>query len=256
MFYSYASFICHNIAGIGYTIVMEENKYSRGNSNIVTSEHYVYRCPVSNQTLTEEVFNVWTHRLGLYASITGLIVMVTFASIFGGALHIVATAGFCISLILLFLASMSYHDARRIERKKMLRVLDHMAIFLVIAGSYTPFMLVIHKHPVSWPLFWIIWSMAVLGVGVKIFFTGRFQKLSTMGYLAMGWAVTLALGPLREELTSSGFTLLMAGGISYTVGAIFYSWKKLPFQHVIWHVFVLGGVTCHWFSVLTIVLTT
>lgn len=217
-------------------------------------EPFTYRCPVSQQTLIEELLNVWTHKIALYASIVGLVVMVTAAAVFGSAVHIVTTGGFCVTLILLFLASTSYHDARRIEQKKMLRALDHMAIFLVIAGSFTPYMLVIHNHSISWPLFWIIWSAAIVGVIVKFFFTGRFNRLSTIGYLAMGWAAAFAFGPLRQELPAGGFQLLLAGGLAYTIGAIFYSWKRLPFQHAIWHLFVMTGVTCHYFSVMTILM--
>ena len=147
---------------------------------------------------------------------------------------------------------MLYHSEDDIPRKQLFRMLDHMAIFLLIAGTYTPYMLVLKDRSIAWPFFWTIWGVAVAGVFMKLFFAGRFRVVSTMLYLAMGWSGLFVIGPLQELLSAWGFGLLVGGGIAYTVGAFFYLWRSLPFSHAIWHLFVMLGVTCHYFSVVSI----
>lgn len=210
------------------------------------------RCPISQQTLLEEAVNAFTHRVALGFSIVALLVMVGLAATFGQGIHIVATSAFCVSLILLFWASVMYHSAEQLSKKRLYRMLDHMAIFLVIAGSYTPFMLVLHDQPLAWPLFWTMWALALGGVALKIFFTGRFVLASTLMYVGMGWLGVLVFQPLSHLLSEAGFSLLVAGGIAYTVGAAIYMWRSLPYQHSIWHLFTMLGATCHYFAVVTI----
>ncbi len=210
--------------------------------------------PISAQSFFEEALNVITHRFGLQAGIAGFVVMTTMASVYGTAAHIVSTAVFCIFLNVMYITSVLYHAAEDERRRQFYRILDHVAIFTMIAGSYTPFMLVLHKYPVGWPLFWTIWAVAILGGIMKLFYTGRFRVLSTLLYLGMGWLGVFAIGPLQESLPGWGFFLLIAGGLSYTIGALFYLWRSLPFNHALWHLFVMAGCTCHYFSVMSVML--
>ena len=197
----------------------------------------------------EELANSLTHGLGAALSVAGLVLMVFFSSRFGDAWQVVSTAIFGATLVLLYTSSTLYHSFRGARIKQVLRKLDHAAIFLLIAGSYTPFVLVTLRGPWGWSLFGIVWGLAIVGVVLKFWFAGRFRLGSTLIYLGMGWLVMVAIKPLMAALPSGGLTLLVAGGLSYTGGAVFYLWKRLPYQHALWHLFVLGGSACHWAAV-------
>jgi hemolysin III len=181
--------------------------------------------------------------------VIGTVLLVVRAAQLGTALHIVSFAIFGASLILLYLSSTVYHSTKKLSLRTKLRTVDHAAIYILIAGSYTPFALVILPGKIGWSLFGISWGMAVTGIVLKLFYTGRFNHLSTAMYVLMGWLIIFAIKPLMLAFPGTGLMLLFAGGISYTVGAISYSFKKLPFGHTIFHFFVLGGSACHFIAV-------
>jgi len=201
----------------------------------------------------EELANAITHGIGIVLSLAGLAVLVSLTSLRGDAWSVTATAIFGASLVLLYTASTLYHSFRGERIKRLLRKFDHAAIFLLIAGTYTPFLLVSLRGPWGWSLFGVIWGMAVAGMTMKFWFTGRFKVLSTLLYLGMGWLVVIALRPIMRTVPADGLWLLVAGGLCYTVGTVFYVWKRLPYHHALWHLFVLGGSTCHFFAVFAAV---
>lgn len=202
----------------------------------------------------EEMFNVISHFLGLLLSIAALALMVTFASLYGTAWHIVSFSIFGSSLVILYLASTLYHATKKRKIRGRLNVFDHAAIYVLIAGTYTPFTLVTLNGAMGWVLFGITWGLAVAGVILKLFYTGRFEKLSTASYILMGWVAVIAAQPLIEALSSGGLFYLVAGGICYTIGALFYSISKLPYNHAIFHVWVLAGSIFHFVSIFFYVL--
>jgi hemolysin III len=197
----------------------------------------------------EELANSLTHGLGVALSIAGLVLMVVFSSRFGDAWHLVSTAIFGATLVLLYTSSTLYHSFRGERIKQVLQKIDHAAIFLLIAGSYTPFLLVTLRGPWGWSLFGVVWGLAIVGVALKFWHAGRFRLVSTLIYIGMGWLVLVAFKPLSAALPPGGLTLLVAGGLCYTGGAAFYLWKSLPYQHALWHLFVMAGSACHWAAV-------
>ncbi len=214
---------------------------------------------MSNPTVTtytprEELANALTHGLGAALSVAGFAVLVTQTSLHGDAWRVTATAIFSATLVLLYTVSTLYHSFRGESVKRLLRKFDHASIFLLIAGTYTPFLLVNLRGPWGWSLFGVIWGLAVAGVALKFWFAGRFRLVSTLLYIGMGWLVTIALRPMLQTVPSGALWLLLAGGLSYTLGTVFYLWRRLPYHHAIWHLFVLGGSACHFFAVLAAVL--
>jgi len=200
-------------------------------------------------TEREELANRLTHGLGAGLSVAGLVLMVVFAAQHGDTWHVVSTAIFGTTLVLLYTASTIYHSLRDERRRQLLQKIDHAAIFLLIAGSYTPFVLVTLRGPWGWSLFGVVWGLAVAGVTLKFWLAGRFRLVSTLIYVAMGWLVMVAIKPLVVALAPGGMKLLVAGGLCYTGGATFYLWKRLPYHHAIWHLWVLAGSACHWTAV-------
>jgi len=201
----------------------------------------------------EELANRLTHGAGALLSVVGLVLMVVFSTLHGTAWHIVSSAVFGATLVLLYSASTAYHSMRGQRWRALLQKFDHAAIFLLIAGTYTPFVLGPLRGPWGWSLFGVIWGLAIVGVVLKFWFAGRFDVLSTLVYLAMGWLVLIAAKPLFAALPTGGIWLLVAGGLCYSLGTIFYLWERLPFNHAIWHVWVLGGSICHWAAVFAYV---
>lgn len=197
----------------------------------------------------EELASALTHGLGILLSIGGGAVLLTLAVRHAGAREIVSVAVFVASLVLLYTASTLYHAARQPRLKSRLKVLDHCAIFLLIAGTYTPFTLAGLRGGWGWSLFGVIWGLAVVGIIFKLFFTGRFRRLSTATYIAMGWLAIIAFVPLSQALTPFALTWLVAGGILYTAGTAFYHSSRIPYAHAVWHSFVLGGSVCHFAAV-------
>lgn len=203
----------------------------------------------------EEKINVLSHALGFVLSVIAFILMLIYASIDGNAWHIVSFSIYGASLIILYASSTLYHNAKNPVTRRKLRVLDHAAIYVLIAGSYTPFLLItLQDTTAGWVVFGLVWSFAIVGIVLKLFFTGRFNTLSTIMYVAMGWLAVFAIKPLIENLAPEGFFWLVLGGFFYTIGAILYSIKKLDYNHAIFHIFVLLGSFCHFMSVFFYVL--
>lgn len=202
----------------------------------------------------EEKINIGSHATGLLLSIVAVVLLVMRASHYGDAWHIVSVSIFGASLIALYAASTTYHSATRPELRARLRVIDHATIYILIAGTYTPFTLITLSGPVGWTIFSISWGLAVSGIVLKLFFTGRFNLVSTLMYIFMGWIIVFAVKPLVASLPAEGLYWLIAGGLSYTIGAVVYSIKKVPLNHAIFHLFVLGGSVCHFVAVYFFVL--
>jgi len=202
----------------------------------------------------EEKLNIATHAFGLLLSIAALTLMVVFTSINGNAWQIVSSAIYGSSLVVLYLASTLFHSAKRQQLRNRLNIFDHASIFVLIAGTYTPFLLVTLNGPWGWSLFGVVWGLAIGGVILKLFFTGKKQVLSTIGYILLGWVIIIAIKPLINNLEPAGLWWLIGGGIAYTGGAVFYLFKKIPFNHAIFHVFVLAGSICHFIAVFWYVL--
>ncbi len=209
---------------------------------------------VTRYTPREEIANAVTHGLGLALSVAGLVLMVVRSARHSDAWAVTSSAIFGATLVLLYTTSTLYHSFSGEELKRLLRKFDHAAIFLLIAGTYTPFLLVSLRGPWGWSLFGVVWGLAAVGVALKFWFTGRFRVLSTLIYIGMGWLVLAAFRPLLAALPRGGLVLLLAGGLCYTGGAAFYLWKRLPYHHAVWHLWVLAGSGCHWASVFLYVI--
>ncbi|KAA3640441.1 MAG: hemolysin III family protein [Proteobacteria bacterium] len=197
----------------------------------------------------EELLNIASHAFGLLLSCVGLVLLVLRALSAGTVWHVVSFAVFGGSLIVLYAASTIYHTTQTPERRIRWRVVDHAAIYILIAGTYTPFMLTTLRGTLGWTLFAVTWGIALLGIILKLFFTGRFTVVSTLMYVLMGWLIMFAIKPLAAALPEAGIFWLMAGGISYTVGAILYAIKVIPYNHAIFHFFVLFGSFSHFMAV-------
>jgi hemolysin III len=211
-------------------------------------------CPISGESRMEEVANSVTHGIGLAASVVGAFVLIGTSYVHGDAWHVGGCTIFALTCILLYLASTVYHSCRVPERKKIFRVLDHACIYLMIAASYTPFIFGPLRGSLGWTICIVVWSIAIMGVIIKVFFTGRFILLSTCSYLFMGWMCVLIAEPILEKIPWEGITWMMVGGAFYSAGVIFFLWESLPFSHAIWHVFTIGGSACHYYSILCYVI--
>ncbi len=197
----------------------------------------------------EEILNIFTHALGFLLSAVAATLLAIKASVQGNVWHIVSFSVFGVSLMLLFAASTMYHITKAPKIRARLRVFDHAAIYILIAGTYTPYCLVTLHGAWGWTVFGINWSIAVIGIILKLFFTGRFKVLSTITYLFMGWVVVIAIKPLMHSLPAAGLLWLAASGVCYTIGAILYSIKRIHLNHAIFHIFVLLGSACSFVSV-------
>lgn len=205
-------------------------------------------------SIAEEIASAVTHGLGALASAVAGAVLITLAALWADAWHVVGTSVFVASLVLLYTASTLYHAIPYDRAKRMLQVFDHCAIYILIAGTYTPFLLVGLRGSWGWTLFGVIWALAAVGVIFKLFYTGRFKRLSTGIYLGMGWLVIIALRPMIQALPGVTLAWLVAGGLAYTAGTIFYMSRRIPYAHAVWHLFVLAGSACHFAAVLNEVL--
>lgn len=197
----------------------------------------------------EELANSITHGLGILLAITGLVLLILVAAWHGTARHVVSSSLYGSTLVLLYLASTLYHAVQQPKAKKILRIFDHSAILLLIAGTYTPLTLISLQGPWGWSLFGTIWGLALFGIVLEMTSLRRFRILLIALYLVMGWAVVIAVKPLLMHVPSMGLWLLLAGGLCYTGGVGFYLWKRLPYHHAIWHLFVLAGSTLHYLAI-------
>lgn len=191
-----------------------------------------------------------THGIGVFLGIAVLALLVFFSSLRKGVWEIVSCSIYGVTFIVLYLGSTLYHSARRPQVRRVLKIIDHSAIYLLIAGTYTPYALAPLRGALGWSIFGAIWGCALFGILFKAFFTGRFKAVSLAGYLFMGWFCIIAVRPLYRELGTAGFVFLCAGGLCYSIGAVFYGWKTLKWSHAVWHLFVLAGSLCHFFSIL------
>jgi hemolysin III len=204
----------------------------------------------SHYTLAEEIANAITHGIGVVFSVVALVLLIVYASLGGDTWRIVAVSIFGSSMLLLYLASTLYHALPQPAMKRILRVVDHGAIYLLIAGTYTPFLLGDMRGPWGWALFGLLWGAALAGIVYKIFFVGKFHFIATMMYVAMGWAVVIALKPAIEMIPLAALILMALGGIAYTSGVVFYLWDRLPYNPAIWHLFVLTGSAIHFAAII------
>jgi hemolysin III len=209
---------------------------------------------VQSYSLPEEIANSVIHGIGFILAVAALSAMVFFSAMRGTAWHIVACSVYGTTLVLLFASSTLYHSLPWPRTKAVLKIIDHSAIYLLIAGTYTPFLLISLRGPWGWSLFGIIWGLALVGVVFKVFFAGRFKLFSTLVYIGMGWMAVVAIRPLYLGLPRGGLLWLVAGGVLYTAGTIFYLGRRIPFNHAIWHAFVLAGSLCHFLSVMLYVI--
>jgi len=201
-------------------------------------------------TTGEEVANSIIHGFGMLFSLAALVLMIIFSALEGTAWHVVSTTIFGVTLLLLYTSSTLYHALTKRKAKNLFQIFDHSSIYLLIAGTYTPFTLVTLRGHLGWTLFGIVWGMAVLGILFKIFFVKRFVFLSTLIYIIMGWMIIIGINPLMQNIDPKGIFWLVTGGILYTLGTVFYIWKKFRYHHAVWHLFVLAGSFCHFWCVL------
>jgi hemolysin III len=206
------------------------------------------------ETPAEEVASSVTHAVGGLLASCALTMLIVFAALAHDSRRVVAVSIYGATLVVMYVASAVYHTVRTQRIKKAMRVLDHASIYLLIAGTYTPILLISMPRSWGWSLFGVIWGIAVLGVIFKLKYVGRFETFSTALYVVMGWLVIVAFKPLFASFPTGGLLWMFAGGMAYTVGVAFYLWDRLPFNHAIWHLFVLAGSVCHFFLVLFYVL--
>lgn len=197
----------------------------------------------------EERINIVTHGIGLVLSIIGLILLITHAAMYRNELYVLSFSIFGISLVVVYAASTIYHSIKKPELRMRMKIVDHAAIYLLIAGTYTPLTLITLHNTLGWVLFIILWIFAITGISLKLFFTGRYSLLSTIMYVLMGWIIVIAIKSIFENLPLGGFVWFITGGLVYTVGAILYSIKKIKFNHAIFHFLVVIGSFCHFVTV-------
>jgi hemolysin III len=201
-------------------------------------------------SVAEEIAHAITHGVGLLLSVAALAVLVVFSSQRGDAWHIVSTAIYGTTLVLLYAASTFYHALTAPRAKGVFQILDHSAIYLLIAGTYTPFTLVNLRGGWGWTLFGLVWGLAILGIVLEAVAKERVRVLSMVLYLGLGWLVAVAVKPLLDSVAGGGLLLLLLGGLAYSGGVVFYGWQRLPYNHAVWHVFVMAGSAFHFFAVL------
>ncbi len=208
-----------------------------------------------NYSDLEERFNIASHALGAIAALIAGTILIVIAGQSASASGIVSVSIYAATLLLLYLTSVIYHASRQPKARARWKVADHCAIYLLIAGTYTPFSLVSLRGAWGWSLFGVVWGLALAGVIFKLFYTGRFKKTSTALYVAMGWVCVIAIVPLMRALSNWEFGWLIAGGVVYTLGTVFYLNKRIPYSHAIWHLFVLGGSACHFVAIYLIIMS-
>jgi hemolysin III len=204
--------------------------------------------------LGEEIANAVTHSLGVALSLAALVSLIIVAGRTEDSFRMVSSIAFGSSLVFLYMASTLYHGLPSPGAKRVFKIFDHAGIYLLIAGSYTPFTLVTLRGPVGWALFGIVWGLAAVGIVTEVVWKDRPHWLSALVFIGMGWIIVFAMKPLAAALPKGGLWLLVAGGLSYTLGTIFYLLKSVPYMHAVWHLWVIGGSVCHVLAVLLYVL--
>jgi hemolysin III len=204
------------------------------------------------QTTGEEIANAITHGIGALLAIAALVVLVVMAAVDGTVWHVVSFSIFGATLVLLYFASTLYHSLARTRARVVFNKIDHISIYLLIAGTYTPFCLIALRGWIGWTVFGVVWSCAIAGAVMKAISIGKRVRLSTILYVLMGWVILFAIKPLYDAISLNGFIFLMAGGVSYTLGTIFFLRDKVKYNHSVWHLFVMGGSVLHFFAVLSL----
>jgi hemolysin III len=202
------------------------------------------------QTAIEESLNTLVHGAGFGLAIAASIALVISANKHGSVWHLASFSIYGATLIVLYLSSTLYHSLPEGNCKNKLRVIDHSSIFLLIAGTYTPITLTAMRGPWGWSIFGVVWGIALAGIMIKIFWFEKLRRMSTLMYAAMGWIILIAIRPLLDSVNATSLIFLLAGGLAYSLGIVFYASQKLKFNHAIWHMFVLAGSVCHFFTVL------
>lgn len=197
----------------------------------------------------EERLNIWSHFTGLLLSIAGAVLLIIKGVNTGNAMSVVSYTIYSAGNIVLYLGSTTYHAATNPVKRKKLKVFDHAAIYFLIAGTYTPFSLLVLKGAWGWSVFGVVWGIAAAGITLKLFFTGRYNLLSTLSYILMGWVIVVAIKPLIASFSMEGLLLILAGGVFFTIGAVLYSIKRIPYNHAIFHFFVLFGSLSHFLAI-------
>jgi hemolysin III len=206
--------------------------------------------PTSGQSEGEEIANSLTHGIGVGLSIAALVLLVIFSAIYGDAWNVVSMSIYGATLIILYLTSTIYHSLRNVRAKKLFKLMDHISIFILIAGTYTPITLVALRGPWGWSLFGVIWGIAILGTLYMIFFIGKYKAIDVMIYVIMGFTILVAVVPSLQLMSFGMIIWIIIGGACYLLGIIFYAIDKIPYHHSIWHLFVLGGSISHFFGML------
>lgn len=236
----------------------KQNPSDSNFSSVLEPNHTVTELidTIHEYSIGHEIANAVTHGIGGGLSIAGLSLLLTMAVLYGNIWHIVSSAIYGATLILLYLASTLYHGIYHTATKRIFKVIDHASIYLLIAGTYTPFTLVsLREHSEwGWTLFLVVWILAFAGVLLLLLFPGKYSGARVVVYILMGWLAIFVVKDIRAAIGVGGISWLVAGGLSYTVGVIFYLWDRLPFNHAIWHLFVLSGSLCHFFAILFYVL--
>ncbi len=209
---------------------------------------------VNNFSIAEEIWHAITHGLGFFLSVAGLVILVVVASLHSSTIGIVASCIYGSTLIILYGSSTLYHAITNHRAKKLLQTFDHASIYFLIAGSYTPITLVTLGGDWGWSIFGVNWGIAIVGIALKFLYPGRFEKLSLSLYMIMGWMIVVAAVPIIHEMATGGLCLLLAGGLFYSLGIIFYLKDTKPFYHTVWHLFVLAGSICHYFMILVYII--
>ena len=239
-------------AGLGFTVRLKGDPLDQ---ELTRHERAIDRLNARRQKVREEIANALSHGIGLGLALAGLAVLVVLTSEHGGAWRIWSASVYGATLLILYLASTLYHGIPNPPVKRILRVADHVTIFFLIAGTYTPFTLVSLRGAWGWSIFGIIWGLALLGTLLKLFWFSRMRLVGPFLYLAMGWLIVIGLTPLRERVPDLGLVLLGAGGLCYTGGLIFFALdKRYRYFHLIWHLFVLAGSIFHYFAILVAIL--
>lgn len=201
-------------------------------------------------TKGEEIANAITHGVGTLLAISALVLLIVFSAKYSDTWHVVSYTVYGICLVLLYLFSTLYHSIPNERAKRVLRIFDHASIYMLIAGTYTPFALTILRNNGGWIIFAVVWGASVIGITIKVFFTGKFEIISTIMYVIMGWMIVFYLKTMIKYLPVTGLVLLVVGGVIYTLGSVLFLFDKIPYNHAIWHLFVLGGSTCHFLCIL------
>ncbi len=205
-------------------------------------------------TKNEEIANAITHGIGAVLSIVALVLLIVFSAMYGTPLHVVSFTIYGVTMLMLYVSSTMLHSLPNGKLKNLFEIFDHASIYLFIAGSYTPILFIVVQGALGWTLFGIIWGLATIGIVFKVFFVKKFLFLSTIFYIGMGWLAVFAMKPMVDHLPHVGIALLIAGGLCYTIGTIFYVWRLFKYHHAVWHTFVLAGSVLHFLMILLYVL--